>query len=121
MQYFFCDPMLAHEKPYIAAFPVDNIPGATPTNYALVPKETQVHDLRTRPRPDINTEGFTYINRPTELSADDFTSDSNIRNKYFKEITAVIRELYPHYQEIVYVDHQVSRPDLMFETRLTLY
>jgi hypothetical protein len=109
MKYFSRDKKFIYEeKPYILSFPVDEIPGARSTNHEFVHTTTQIQALRALPMPSLDIEGFTYLSLPTRLSCDDFALDENVHDIYFKEITTAIKELFPRYTDIVYVDHQVG-------------
>jgi len=115
MKYFSRDNKFDDEKPFILSFPVDGIPGAVSTNHEFVHAPTRIQALRALPTPRLDTEGFTYLLLPTQLSYDDFASDENVCTTYFDEITAAIRTSFPHYKEIVYVDHQIRRRSPLFQ------
>jgi hypothetical protein len=75
--------------------------------------------LRVLAKPDLDTEGFTYLTMPTRLSYQDFMSASTVRTKYFEEIKDAVLRQFPRYNYIVLFDYEVCLMANLSDPHLT--
>ncbi|KAI1768678.1 hypothetical protein GGR53DRAFT_476573 [Hypoxylon sp. FL1150] len=76
--------------PYYVNYPVQGIPQ---TNVVHQPHPVLIRDLRhALDRLDIDTHGFKLMKSQTSLAKADFEDDDVIRNKYYPEVKALLKE-----------------------------
>jgi hypothetical protein len=97
------------EKPYTTDFPVDRIEGAKITNHKYDTQPVIFHDARAAKEPfALDCNGFCYIKARTSLSDQDATPErTELMEQYMQEITNILRDKFPQYQEIKCMDFQV--------------
>lgn len=98
------------EKPYTTDFPVDGIEGAKITNHKYDTQPVIFHDARVAKESfALDRNGFCYIKAQTSLSDQDATPErTELMEQYMQEITNILRDKFPQYQEIRFMDFQVN-------------
>ena len=95
------------EKPYTTAFPVDHIDGAEVTNHEWEAVAVHLRDMRGRLKPDLDLNGFTIVNHSTRLTAADFKVSERVEAQYYPELVDLIRQHFPRYKSVVFLDNCV--------------
>ncbi|KAI0182113.1 hypothetical protein GGR52DRAFT_527445 [Hypoxylon sp. FL1284] len=108
--YFSRSPRYDTEKPYTTSFPVDHIPGAQHNNQEWVFHNTAVEDARDE-RPELDTQGFQYLEWKTNLSRPDFKLEENIKTRYYRELAEMIKRAFPRYKKLAFFDYGVRVRD----------
>jgi hypothetical protein len=70
-----------------------------------------LRDIESERQPTLDANGFTWIKSPSGLAYKDFESDEVIRERYYPEVAAMLRNQTgatgARYAEIVVLDHEV--------------
>ncbi|KAK0702781.1 hypothetical protein B0H67DRAFT_675987 [Lasiosphaeris hirsuta] len=83
------------EKPYIFTFDVSGS-GIETTNHRYSEHNLAMCDVRgVEGNLKLDSHGFAFASHATALSSPDFDSNETVRQKYYPEIDAMMRELFP--------------------------
>ena len=79
------------------------------TNHIFDTHPITFHDARMAKEPfALDRNGFCYIKAKTSLQAEDATSErTELMEQYMQEIADILRDKFPQYQEIEFMDFQV--------------
>ncbi|KAK7981655.1 methyltransferase [Apiospora saccharicola] len=107
--YFSRDKRYDTEKPYTTSFPVDQLEGAKIDNHQFDHVPVTVHDMRGCFTPNLNTNGFCFVDHPTTLDSRDFDDVQAVTEVYFAELADMFKKHFPQYRKISFVDQVVRR------------
>ncbi|KAF2463448.1 uncharacterized protein BDR25DRAFT_245675 [Lindgomyces ingoldianus] len=99
------------EKPFLANFKVSN--GARSTNHIFEPKPVFVEDGHGQPF-SLDVNGFAFMKHETNLQPEDFSDADRVRSVYVDEINQFVRQKFPKYTDLVFLDFEVRRRDVSF-------
>ncbi|KAJ9605585.1 hypothetical protein H2200_010242 [Cladophialophora chaetospira] len=80
------------------------------TSFNLIDHQRKVENLRgSESDYTVDTSGFAVYNYPAQEKA--FTDDKQVREGYYPEVEALIREKLPGVKKVVFFDHTIRRRD----------
>jgi hypothetical protein len=77
-------------------------------SFKLIDRERSVEDIRGREREyNINNAGFAVYKSPAQEKA--FTDEAKVREGYYAEVEALLRQKLPGVKKVVFFDHTIRR------------
>jgi len=77
-------------------------------SFKLTDRERSVQDIRGHEREyNVNNAGFAVYNSPAREKS--FTEDAKVREEYYPEVEALLREKLPGVKKVVFFDHTIRR------------
>lgn len=68
--------------------------------------------------PNLNTNGFCFVDHPTALESHDFDDVQAVTEVYFAELADMFKKHFPQYRKISFVDQVVSNRTFSWMSRL---
>ena len=79
-------------------------------SFKLTDRERSVQDIRGHEwEYNVNNAGFAVYKSPAQEK--DFTDDAKVRERYYPEVEALLREKLPGIKKVVFFDHTIRRRD----------
>lgn len=106
------------EKPYSSNFDVSRFPGAKSTNHKIQRYDLVIHDIRHQDqRFTLASNGFEHIKAETGIDATNCDNDDFLSGKCRSDIIVILRQSFPCYTRVLYLDHQVRKRSALFPTK----
>jgi hypothetical protein len=118
LPYLERSPLYEIEKPYSSNFDVSGFPGARATNHKIQRYNHIVHDIRHQDqRFTLASNGFEHIKAETGINATNCDNADFLSAKCKSDIGVILRQNFPYYSKILYLDHQVRKRSALFPSK----
>lgn len=106
--YLLHDPLYERQKPYVADFPVKEIPNATETNHQFDYIDLTIIDAQPR-RSDwtLSQNGFSFLRAKTPLSSENAEDPLYVQTTFYNALEDILHLHFPEYERLEYLDHLV--------------
>ena len=95
------------EKPYMTTFEIPPEVGSA-TNHRYVSHKAEVFDAKKKEEAfSLDVHGFEFHTWPTQLQSEDFENDATIESRYYPEVLARMKGIFPTAFELHVLAHLV--------------